>query len=367
MNPRAKRPPVRSWCATSRLLCCNSAGKIISAGKGMSDMDIQSLHGVRLRAKRARYAAEIFAVANEGKPAERFIRRLSALQQRLGVLNDGAVAAQLLQKFEGPSGRHAYAVGIVVGFTASRAERIRPRIIRAFDKFGASRLIGLDCPRPCPASHLTEVMLPSLVVPGRAAASRRPRCKELAVSLNNKRRIFRPEVGLLPRLGAALPASGMLLTAACGIASILTAAWLLFASNDAPAGKPSTQRVSALADHLEVIDGHTLLVAGHLLHLRGIMAPARGSVCQPAANANADCGVMAANALASLVRRARLDCTVEGQDEVGRPTADCFVGGIALSVAMVRGGWARAQAGHADLRQAEAEAKAADKGIWHSP
>jgi triphosphatase len=109
--------------------------KLISAGKGMSDMDIPSLHAVRLRAKRARYAAEIFAVAYEGKAAERFIRRLSVLQQRLGVLNDGAVAAQLLQQLGGPSGRHAYAVGVVVGFTASRARRIRPRIIRAFDRF----------------------------------------------------------------------------------------------------------------------------------------------------------------------------------------------------------------------------------------
>ncbi len=109
--------------------------KLISAGKGMSDMDIPSLHGVRLRAKRARYAAEIFAVAYQGKAADRFIRRLSVLQQRLGVLNDGAVAAQLLQQLGGPSGRHAYAVGVVVGFTASRARRIRPRIIRAFERF----------------------------------------------------------------------------------------------------------------------------------------------------------------------------------------------------------------------------------------
>ena len=94
-----------------------------------------ALHGVRLRAKRARYAAEMFAVPHEGKAAQRFIRRLSVLQQRLGVLNDGAVATQLLQELGGPSGRHAYAVGVAVGFIASRAGRIRPRIIRAFERF----------------------------------------------------------------------------------------------------------------------------------------------------------------------------------------------------------------------------------------
>ena len=109
--------------------------KLLSAGKHIERLDIPSLHGVRLRAKRARYAAEMFAVPHEGKAAHRFIRRLSLLQQRLGVLNDGAVAAQLLDEIGGPSGRHAYAVGVVVGFTASRAEQIRPRIIRAFEKF----------------------------------------------------------------------------------------------------------------------------------------------------------------------------------------------------------------------------------------
>jgi triphosphatase len=109
--------------------------KLISSGKRMPELDVAALHGVRLRAKRARYAAEMFAVPHEGKAAQRFIRRLSVLQQRLGVLNDGAVATQLLQELGGPSGRHAYAVGVVIGFIASRAGRIRPRIVRAFERF----------------------------------------------------------------------------------------------------------------------------------------------------------------------------------------------------------------------------------------
>jgi len=98
-------------------------------------LDVASLHRVRLRAKRARYAAEMFALPHNSKAAQRFIHRLSILQQRLGVLNDGAVAAHLLQQLGGPSGRHAYAVGVVVGFTASRAGRIHPRIVRAFERF----------------------------------------------------------------------------------------------------------------------------------------------------------------------------------------------------------------------------------------
>jgi len=109
--------------------------RLVSAGKGIETLDIPSLHGVRLRAKRARYAAEMFSSLHHGKAAHRFIRRLSVLQQRLGVLNDGAVATGLLDELGGAGGRHAHAVGLVVGFMAARAEKIRPRIVRAFERF----------------------------------------------------------------------------------------------------------------------------------------------------------------------------------------------------------------------------------------
>jgi triphosphatase len=88
-----------------------------------------------LRAKRARYAAEMFSTLHRGKACDRFVRRLSVLQQRLGVLNDGAVATHLLTELGGPSGRHAYATGLVVGFLAARGTKIRPRIVQAFEKF----------------------------------------------------------------------------------------------------------------------------------------------------------------------------------------------------------------------------------------
>ena len=89
--------------------------KMLNAGKKIEDLDIPSLHALRLRTKRARYAAEMFASLDEGKTAQRSIRRLATLQQALGVLNDGAVAAHLLEELGGPGGRHGYAVGVVIG------------------------------------------------------------------------------------------------------------------------------------------------------------------------------------------------------------------------------------------------------------
>jgi triphosphatase len=109
--------------------------KLVSLGKQIEELDIPSLHGVRLRAKRTRYAAEMFSTLHPGRAPHRFIRRLSALQERLGVLNDGAVATHLLAELGGPAGRHAYAIGIITGFLAGRATKIRPRIIRSFERF----------------------------------------------------------------------------------------------------------------------------------------------------------------------------------------------------------------------------------------
>ena len=108
--------------------------KMQAAGKHIENLDIPALHALRLRTKRARYAAEMFASLDQGKTTHKAIRRLAVLQQALGVLNDGAVAAHLLEELGGPGGRHGYAVGVVIGFTAARANRIRPQINRAFDK-----------------------------------------------------------------------------------------------------------------------------------------------------------------------------------------------------------------------------------------
>jgi endonuclease YncB( thermonuclease family) len=76
---------------------------------------------------------------------------------------------------------------------------------------------------------------------------------------------------------------------------------------------------------------------------------------------------MAANALASLVRGAALDCIIDGRGEADRPVADCRSAGMMLSEAMVRDGWARALDDYAGLRRTEAEARAAGRGIWRNP
>jgi endonuclease YncB( thermonuclease family) len=162
----------------------------------------------------------------------------------------------------------------------------------------------------------------------------------------------------------ALPSVGVVLAAAGGTVTLLIAASLFVHPSDAPARVPANSHVSATADQLAVVDGDTLRVGEHVVRLEGIVAPARGSVCHGAGQTQLDCGSAAANALSSLVRDSAVDCTIHGHDGQGRPTGNCIAAGRPLSATLVQDGWARAET--AALREPEATARAAGRGIWHN-
>ena len=106
--------------------------KLLSAGRGLDDLDNPALHGLRLKAKRLRYAAEFFAPLFPRHSTSRFIRRLAVLQERLGQFNDTTVAETLLRDL---NGKPNYAAGLVLGFPAARGVRARPKITAAWDRF----------------------------------------------------------------------------------------------------------------------------------------------------------------------------------------------------------------------------------------
>jgi CHAD domain-containing protein len=107
--------------------------KLTQIDDDLAHMEPTELHAIRLHAKRLRYAAEIFAPVYPGKETHRFIRRLSRLQDRLGTLNDGAVAAHLLGELTG--GNHAFAIGLVLGFVGARSSDTREHIDQAWQRF----------------------------------------------------------------------------------------------------------------------------------------------------------------------------------------------------------------------------------------
>ncbi len=110
--------------------------RMTDVGDDLAGLPDEQLHALRLDGKRLRYACEFFAPLFPGKAARRFLARLEELQERLGALNDGVVAASLMAELPaGNSAReHAYAVGAVRGYVAARGERARPKIAAAWSK-----------------------------------------------------------------------------------------------------------------------------------------------------------------------------------------------------------------------------------------
>jgi CHAD domain-containing protein len=107
--------------------------RVLAAGEDISALDEATLHDIRLRAKRLRYAAELFHPLYGRGQVRRFLRRVIALQERMGYLNDGVAAAALMAELAG-SGRRRFAAGVVRGFIAGRAGGARRKVQASWRK-----------------------------------------------------------------------------------------------------------------------------------------------------------------------------------------------------------------------------------------
>ncbi len=96
-----------------------------------ANLSESALHALRLKAKRLRYAAEVFAPLFADRPARRFLKRVAALQAALGLLNDGVVAAALMHALA-DAGGNGLAGGMVRGFVAARTGDARTASSRAW-------------------------------------------------------------------------------------------------------------------------------------------------------------------------------------------------------------------------------------------
>jgi CHAD domain-containing protein len=105
---------------------------VLARGEHFADLPVTDLHALRLQTKRLRYLGEFCEPLFAGKSAARFLRRLSRLQEKLGALNDGAVAQQLLQSLPKATRR---AQGIVLGYVAGRTEDKRDVLAKTWKRF----------------------------------------------------------------------------------------------------------------------------------------------------------------------------------------------------------------------------------------
>ena len=118
--------------------------KLHEGGDGIAEHTLEALHELRLEAKRLRYAAELFAPLWGGKAGRRFLKRLSALQEALGTVNDAAVARGLLAALDGSA--PTWAAGAVEGFAAARVGPARESALARWDDVAAAKAFWSGAP-----------------------------------------------------------------------------------------------------------------------------------------------------------------------------------------------------------------------------
>ncbi len=133
-RPWPEEPAAEPAEAFARRMLARRHKRMLAHGKDIASWPDEELHALRLDGKRLRYAAEFFAPLFPGKDAKRFVRRLAALQETLGIVNDGAVAAGLIGGIA-RTGRRAFASGALRGLVAGRAAAARGEAVEAWERF----------------------------------------------------------------------------------------------------------------------------------------------------------------------------------------------------------------------------------------
>jgi endonuclease YncB( thermonuclease family) len=116
-----------------------------------------------------------------------------------------------------------------------------------------------------------------------------------------------------------------------------------------------------------VVDGDTIRVADTRIRLHGIDAPEAAQACNAAGGGTWACGPEATRALRSAIAGRDVNCQPLTLDRYGRTVARCFVGNFDLQADLVRRGLAWAFVKYSsDYVPEEAEARAANRGVWQA-
>jgi triphosphatase len=108
----------------------------------LAEMPAPELHGLRIKCKKLRYQTEMFLDVVPGKRSgRRLIKRLASAQETMGLLNDGAVATELVRSLR-PASEDAStdrllaaeAIGLIRGYGVGHARDSREAVMQAWRK-----------------------------------------------------------------------------------------------------------------------------------------------------------------------------------------------------------------------------------------
>ena len=121
-TPRQRRALERPLLRFARAALRRRQRRLLKRGKLLVHGTPAERHQVRIAAKKARYASEFFASLFSASKARAYVKRLSSLQDVLGVLNDLEVADKLLHALAGQQPAVQSQAAFVRGFLAARAQ-----------------------------------------------------------------------------------------------------------------------------------------------------------------------------------------------------------------------------------------------------
>lgn len=115
--------------------------KVLRRGRRFKSLTVDELHRVRLAAKRLRYLSEfLLPLYEDRRSARKFARRLAGLQEELGVFNDMAVTASLLDGIGAEDRDSTIAAAAIAGWQARASIGVQQALLDSWRDFTAARV-----------------------------------------------------------------------------------------------------------------------------------------------------------------------------------------------------------------------------------
>jgi CHAD domain-containing protein len=110
---------------------------LLKRGADLQAQDDAGRHEARLAAKKLRYAAEAFAALFDAGAAKAFIKRLKRLQDQLGLMNDVAVAAALVERLK-LKGKAQAVAGQLLALRETERPKTAKAAVKAMDQVAST-------------------------------------------------------------------------------------------------------------------------------------------------------------------------------------------------------------------------------------
>ncbi|WP_298878395.1 CYTH and CHAD domain-containing protein [uncultured Bradyrhizobium sp.] len=125
----------------ARNILSTQHAKVLKRGRKFKSLPTEERHRVRLAAKKLRYVADfLLPLCGHAKSAKRFSRRLTDLQQELGVYNDMATTTSLLADVDAGSTGSGMAAAAIAGWQAHAMVGVEARLLKAWSEFTGAKV-----------------------------------------------------------------------------------------------------------------------------------------------------------------------------------------------------------------------------------